>query len=142
MIGLLSGLLLGLVFGIGLALGGMTDPQVVLGFLDPLGDWNPALAFVMGGALVVTFLLYRLARQRSRPLLAERFHWPSATDLDPKLIGGAAVFGIGWGLAGYCPGPALASLGGGYEGTIVFVGAMVIGMVAVRLMPRPRSRAS
>jgi uncharacterized membrane protein YedE/YeeE len=127
------GLLLGLLFGVGLAVSGMTDPAVVLGFLDPLGDWNPALAFVMGGALVVTFLLYRVARRQPRPLAAELFHWPATVAIDARLLGGAALFGLGWGLAGYCPGPALASLGAGYGGTLVFVAAMLAGMVAVRL---------
>ena len=127
------GLLLGLLFGVGLAVSGMTDPAVVLGFLDPLGDWNPALAFVMGGALVVTFLLYRLARRQPHPLAAEEFDWPTTTAVDARLLGGAALFGLGWGLAGYCPGPALASLGAGHGGTLVFVAAMLVGMVAVRL---------
>ncbi len=124
---LFAGLAIGLVFGVGLALAGMTDPAVVQGFLDPLGDWNPALAFVMAAGLAVTFLLFRLARRRSAPLLAERFHWPTAKAIDADLLGGAALFGLGWGLAGYCPGPAVASLSGGHLGTVVFLAAMLAG---------------
>ena len=139
---LLIGLLLGAIFGLGLALSGMTDPAVVLGFLDPLGDWNPALAFVMASALLATFVLYRLARRRQAPLAAGRFHWPGATAVDPRLLGGAALFGLGWGLAGYCPGPALASLSAGHTGTLVFVGAMLVGMALVRALgQRPASAA-
>lgn len=139
---LVLGLLLGLLFGVGLAVSGMADPAVVLGFLDPLGAWNPALAFVMGGALVVTFLLYRLARQQDRPLAAAGFHWPTSTVLDARLIGGAALFGLGWGLAGYCPGPALASLTAGHGGTLVFVAAMLAGMLGVRFLGQPRARSA
>ncbi|HKY96074.1 MAG TPA: DUF6691 family protein [Kiloniellales bacterium] len=136
---LILGLLLGGLFGFGLALSGMTDPAVVLGFLDPLGAWNQALAFVMAGALAVTFLLYRLARVRPAPLAAASFHWPTATVVDARLIGGAALFGVGWGLAGYCPGPALASLSASHGGTLVFVCAMLAGMVIVRAISQPRA---
>jgi uncharacterized membrane protein YedE/YeeE len=136
---LVLGLLLGALFGFGLALSGMTDPAVVLGFLDPLGDWNPALAFVMGGALVVTFVFFRLARRQSGPFAAARFHWPTATAVDARLLGGAALFGLGWGLAGYCPGPALASLSAGHSGTLVFLGAMLAGMAIVRALSQPRA---
>jgi len=135
---LLLGLALGALFGLGLALAGMTDPAVVLGFLDPLGAWNPALAFVMAAALAVTALGFALARRRGRPLLAAELRWPTATALDGRLLGGAALFGLGWGLAGYCPGPALASLAAGQSGTLVFVAAMLAGMLLVRLLDRPR----
>jgi len=131
------GLLLGLLFGVGLALSGMTDPAVVLGFLDLLGPWNPALAFVMGAALVVTFVLFRLARRQDRPLAAPRFAWPASTAIDARLLGGAALFGLGWGLAGYCPGPALASLTAGHAGTLVFVAAMLAGILGVRALAAP-----
>ena len=134
---ILAGLVTGLVFGIGLALSGMTDPAVVLGFLDLAGAWNPTLMFVMGGAVVVTFVGYRLVLGRKAPLLADRFGLPTATRLDLPLLGGAALFGIGWGLAGYCPGPALASLGAGQAGTLVFVAAMLAGMLGIRLLRRP-----
>ncbi len=126
--GALLALVAGLLFGAGLAFGGMTDPAVVLGFLDVAGNWNPALLFVMAGALGVTALGYRLAFRRGRPLLAGRFTLPAARPIDARLLGGAALFGVGWGLAGYCPGPALASLPALHAGTLVFVLAMVAGV--------------
>jgi hypothetical protein len=129
---ILAGLAAGLVFGLGLAVSGMADPGVVLGFLDLAGAWNPTLLFVMGGAVPVTFLGYRLALGRGRPLLGERLSLPTATRLDAPLLGGAALFGVGWGIAGYCPGPALASLSAGYPGTLIFVVAMLVGMLGVR----------
>lgn len=128
-----AGLLSGLIFGVGLAISGMTDPAVVVGFLDVAGAWNPALMFVLAGAVVVTFIGYRLVQRRSTPLLAPRFSVPTGAAIDIPLLGGAALFGVGWGLAGYCPGPALASLLGHDPGTIVFVLAIVAGMIAVRL---------
>ena len=130
--GALLALLCGLLFGAGLALGGMTDPAVVLGFLDVAGHWNPTLAFVMGGALAVTALGYRVVFRRSRPLLARRFNLPRAAEIDARLLAGAALFGIGWGLAGYCPGPALASLPAAHAGTAVFVLAMLAGLVLAK----------
>ena len=122
----------GLLFGLGLAVSGMTDPQVVIGFLDVAGAWNPALMFVMGGALVVTAIGFRLVIGRGRPLLGEVFALPTASRLDVRLIGGAAVFGVGWGLAGYCPGPALASLSAATLGVWVFVAAMSAGLILGR----------
>jgi hypothetical protein len=122
----------GLLFGVGLALGGMTDPRVVLGFLDVAGAWNPTLAFVLGGALVVTAVGYRLAFRRRRPWLGGRFNLPRASEIDARLVGGAALFGIGWGLAGYCPGPALASLPAAHAGTLVFVLAMLAGLALAK----------
>jgi hypothetical protein len=125
--------LCGLLFGIGLALGGMTQPAVVLGFLDVAGAWNPTLLFVFGAAFAVTFVGYRFALRREKPLLAgERFHFPAPKAIDVRLLGGAALFGAGWGLAGYCPGPAAASLLAGHFGTLVFLLAMLIGMAAAR----------
>lgn len=123
----LVALLSGLLFGFGLSIGGMTQPAVVLGFLDISGGWDPRLAFVMGGAVVTTALGYRLLRARSHPLLAEKFCWPTARQFDVRLIGGAALFGLGWGIAGYCPGPALASLGGGATSLLALVVSMVVG---------------
>lgn len=132
----LVALLAGALFGAGLALGGMTDPRVVLGFLDVSrmadGQWNPRLAFVMGGALAVTFVGYRLAWRRGRPWLAEKFSLPTKTKIDPRLVGGAALFGAGWGLAGYCPGPALASLPTLDGGLVLFLMAMLAGLAAAR----------
>ena len=122
----------GLLFGVGLALSGMTDPAVVLGFLDVAGAWNPALLFVMVGAVPVTFLGYRLAFGRGRPWLAGGFDLPKRRAVDRPLLLGAALFGAGWGLAGYCPGPALASLPSLLPGTLVFLAAMLGGLWLVR----------
>lgn len=124
----LIALLAGLLFGAGLALGGMTNPAKVVGFLDVGGRWDPSLAFVMGSALLVTFPVFAWVRRASRPLLAERFQLPTKRDLDPQLLIGAALFGIGWGIAGLCPGPAIANLAAGSPEVLLFVVAMVAGM--------------
>ena len=124
----LAALLAGLVFGAGLALSGMTDPAVVQGFLDISGAWNPALVFVMGGALAVTFVGYRLVLDRKTPLFGRQFHLPRASGIDMPLVAGAVLFGLGWGLSGYCPGPAVASLSSGNAGVLVFAAAMAAGM--------------
>lgn len=120
----------GLVFGLGLVVSGMADPAKVLNFLDLAGSWDPSLAFVMAGAVVVTFVGYRLAFARKAPLLMESFDVPSAKDIDLRLVGGAAMFGIGWGIGGLCPGPALTALPLLAPGTLVFVPAMLIGIWA------------
>lgn len=129
----------GLLFGLGLSLGGMTQPAVVLGFLDIFGAWDPRLVFVMAGAVLTTAIGYRLVLRRPRPLLAEQFQLPTSRHVDARLIGGAALFGIGWGIAGYCPGPALASLGAGAPALLVLVACMIAGWwLAARLLPRAR----
>jgi uncharacterized membrane protein YedE/YeeE len=123
----------GLLFGLGLAISGMFDPAKVLGFLDlaaiATGGWDPSLAFVMAGGLIVTLPAFQVARRWRQPVAAPQFHTPSAKGIDTKLLLGALLFGIGWGLVGYCPGPALAALAFGATGTIVFVLAMVVGML-------------
>lgn len=119
--------LAGIVFGIGLALSGMSDPAKVLNFLDVAGDWDPTLAFVMGGALCVTTPGFYLMRRRSRPLFATDFHLPTRRDIDGQLLGGAAIFGLGWGIAGLCPGPALADIASGMPVILAFVAAMIVG---------------
>ncbi|MEO7326812.1 MAG: DUF6691 family protein [Dokdonella sp.] len=130
----LIALIAGLLFGLGLSLGGMTQPAVVLGFLDIFGHWDPRLAFVMAGAVLTTAIGYRWVLGRKRPWLESSFRLPTATRVDARLIGGAALFGIGWGIAGYCPGPALASLGAGAPSLLAFVAAMVAGWwLAARL---------
>lgn len=129
---ILAGLAVGLLFGSGLAIAGMTDPRVVVGFLDVAGAWNPTLVFVLVGAVVTTFIGYRLVLRRDRPLWESSFHLPSATSVDARLLGGAGLFGVGWGLSGYCPGPALASATSLQPGTLTFLVAMLIGMTAVR----------
>src|SRR4030095_9333295 len=105
----------GLIFGVGLILSGMADPSKVLGFLDLAGLWDPSLLFVMGGAIAVGVIAYRVAHQRAAPLLGSAMHLPAARQIETRLIMGSLVFGVGWGLAGFCPGPALVSLGSGQD---------------------------
>lgn len=124
----LVSLIAGLLFGAGLALGGMTDPGKVIGFLDVAGNWDPSLGFVMGSALLITFPVFAWVRRNAKPLFAERFQLPTKRDLDPQLLIGAALFGIGWGIAGLCPGPAIANLAAGSPQILLFVVAMVGGM--------------
>ena len=121
-------LLSGTLFGLGLALSGMMDPARVLGFLDPAGSWDPTLAFVLGCAVAVSALSVMLSRRMMRPLLVDRFDLPTRTRIDRPLILGAGLFGIGWGLSGFCPGPALASLSLGLPKSLLFVVAMLLGM--------------
>jgi uncharacterized protein len=120
----------GAVFGAGLAISGMTRPQKVIGFLDLFGAWDPSLAFVMMGAIAVHLIAYRLVRRRSSPLVAQSFSIPTRRDVDLRLVSGAALFGVGWGLGGYCPGPAVTSLASGAAGVGVFIGTMLVGMLA------------
>jgi uncharacterized membrane protein YedE/YeeE len=130
----LVNLCLGLLFGVGLVVSGMSDPAKVLNFLDVFGTWDPSLAFVMGGAVLVAFTGYRLVLRRERPLAAERFHLPAREGLDRRVLVGPAIFGLGWGLGGFCPGPALTALGLAADGTLAFVPAMFVGMWAARLL--------
>ncbi|SLN51485.1 hypothetical protein ROJ8625_02568 [Roseivivax jejudonensis] len=124
----IAGFLAGLVFGLGLVVSGMADPAKVLNFLDLFGTWDPSLAFVMGGASVTTYAGYRLTWRRPAPALASRFDVPSARQIDAPLLTGAALFGIGWGIGGFCPGPALTALPMAAPGTLVFVPAMLLGL--------------
>jgi hypothetical protein len=137
-----AALVSGLLFALGLGLGGMTRPAKVVAFLDVTGDWDPSLACVMGAALVVHGLLARAVLRRSSPVLAARFALPTRTDLNVSLIAGAALFGIGWGLAGLCPGPAVTALGAGMSEAAVFVPAMLTGMVVEHLLTRRRPSAT
>ena len=125
---------LGLLFGVGLVVSGMSDPAKVLNFLDLFGTWDPSLAFVMGGAVLVAFFGYRFVLRRPAPVAAERFHLPTRRDIDAPVLVGPAIFGLGWGLGGFCPGPALTALGLGATGTLAFVPAMIAGMWAARLL--------
>ena len=118
----------GIIFGVGLAMSGMTDTAKVIGFLDIFGQWVPDLAFVMGGAVLVTVISFRFVLRRKAPLLADGFALPTTTTLDGRLLGGAALFGIGWGIYGYCPGPAIAALAYLNVDTAIFVIAMLAGM--------------
>jgi hypothetical protein len=119
----------GLVFGIGLILSGMTDPGKVIGFLDLAGRWDPSLAFVMGGAILVGYFSFAFAGRRGRTFLGGALQLPTRRDIDARLVAGSVVFGIGWGLAGFCPGPALVALGAGIDQAALFVAAMLAGMV-------------
>ncbi|XXR71520.1 DUF6691 family protein [Sorangium sp. So ce388] len=147
-------LLAGALFAVGLGVSGMTQPSRVIGFLDVAGDWDPSLAFVMAGAISVHFLAYRALRRQQGaaarggparaprfPLLADRVVVPTRTDLDARLFAGAALFGVGWGLAGYCPGPALVSLATGSHAVLAFVAAMAAGM-AIEHLTTGTARAS
>ena len=131
----LAAILTGAVFGLGITISGMGNPAKVLNFFDLAGTWDPSLAFVMGGALAVTFAGYRLVLVRPRPLLASRFALPADTAIDRRLVGGSALFGVGWGIAGFCPGGALPMLGTGVADVFVFVAALAAGIVATRLVP-------
>lgn len=126
----------GALFGLGLAMSGMTDPRRVLGFLDLFGDFDPALLFVLGGAVITTFVLFRFVLRRGSPVLADSFHLSQLRSIDRRLLMGAGLFGIGWGIAGYCPGPALAGLGVASVEALWFVPAMVGGMLLHRLVAR------
>jgi uncharacterized protein len=127
---------IGLIFGLGLVIAGMADPAKVLNFLDvaaiATGTWDASLAFVMGGAVVVTFIGYRLAWRRPTPLMDTRFHHPTQTQIDARVIIGPVIFGVGWGLSGFCPGPAFTALAYGGLPALIFVAAMAVGMVAAR----------
>ena len=131
----------GFVFGTGLLISGMTEPAKVLGFLDVFGEWDATLAFVMAGAVAVASIGFALARRRSAPMFASSFAWPSRQDIDAPLVIGASVFGLGWGLCGICPGPALVNLAGLSAPIVVFVVTMVLGMLGFELWQR-RNTAS
>ena len=126
----------GLLFGLGLLISGMTEPEKVLGFLDFFGAWNATLAFVMAGAVAVAGAGFAVARRRNAPLFAAKFSWPSRKEIDAPLLTGSALFGIGWGLSGICPGPALVNLEGFSAPIVVFVAAMVLGMFGYELWQR------
>lgn len=134
----LAALLSGVLFGVGLVLARMTDPTVVLGFLDIFGDFDPTLALVLGGAVATTVISFRLVLRRGQPLLAPDFQLPVAQVVDRALLLGAVIFGIGWGLAGYCPGPALVSAASGINTALLFVPAMIVGSLVHRFAARGR----
>jgi uncharacterized membrane protein YedE/YeeE len=138
----LSAFAAGLLFGVGLIVSGMTDPSKVIGFLDLAGAWDPSLAFVMAGAILVGLAAYGYARRRTAAFLGGAMRLPDARHIDRRLVLGSLVFGIGWGLAGFCPGPALVSLGSGQDKAMVFTLAMLAGMAAYEVTERflPRSK--
>tara|TARA_R110002049_G_scaffold48080_4_gene138786 strand:- start:436 stop:852 length:417 start_codon:yes stop_codon:yes gene_type:complete len=132
----LTEFLVGLIFGLGLILSGMTDPSKVLGFLDLFGAWDPSLALVMGGAIAVGAFAFALARDRTQSVLGGAMHLPRATQIDKRLVVGALIFGAGWGLAGFCPGPALVASASGEIKAAIFVVAMLAGMGLYALVER------
>lgn len=138
---LVSALLVGLIFGIGLILGGMTNPAKVIGFLDLFGNWDPSLALVMGGAVVIGLITFKIAGGRPASLIGEPMRIPTNNDIDRRLVIGSLVFGAGWGLAGFCPGPALVAFGSGSLKATVFVAAMVAGMGIFEIIERSRQKA-
>ena len=138
----LLGLLTGLLFGVGLVISGMSDPAKVLNFLDVLGTWDPSLAFVMGGASLIALIGFRLVWRRPRPISLEAFQVPSRNDIDAPLLGGAALFGLGWGLGGFCPGPAWTALTLAAPGTLVFLPAMLLGMWGATWLRERRTRVA
>jgi uncharacterized membrane protein YedE/YeeE len=122
----------GALFGLGLTVSGMVNPAKIIGFLDFAGDWDPTLAFVMGGALLVTIPAFHLILRRPRPILADNFDLPTKKGVDSRLLAGSAIFGIGWGLAGFCPGPAVTAMASALAPVFVFVAAMVAGMAVYK----------
>ncbi|MGH8539230.1 MAG: DUF6691 family protein [Stenotrophobium sp.] len=126
----------GILFGLGLAISGMINPAKVIGFLDVTGHWDPALALVMGGALLVSWFLFPLVLRREKPLLDDRFRLPVSTAIDRRLLAGAAIFGIGWGMVGICPGPGIVDLVSGSANIALFIAAMLGGMLVFRVVHR------
>ncbi|MBM3407494.1 MAG: hypothetical protein FJY25_09190 [Betaproteobacteria bacterium] len=136
----LSEFFIGLLFGVGLILAGMTDPAKVIGFLDLAGAWDPSLAFVMGGAILVGLFAFGVAKRRTTSVFGGAMQLPTSRDIDRRLVAGSLMFGAGWGLAGFCPGPALVSVGAGQPKAVVFTLAMLLGMVIFEVLERRRVR--
>jgi uncharacterized protein len=132
MLKMVVNLFAGTLFGLGLTISGLVDPAKVVGFLDFAGEWDPTLGFVMGGALLVAMPAFRLILRRPRPVLADQFDLPTRKDVDSCLLAGSAIFGIGWGLAGFCPGPAVTAMASGFAPVFAFVTAMVVGMAVYK----------
>ncbi len=134
----IAALACGVIFGAGLGVSQMTNPDKVLDFFDVFGAWDPSLAFVMGGAVAVTLVAFRFVLKRPNPLLADRFSLPTKSDIDARLIGGAAVYGVGWGLVGFCAGPSIAALAYGDSRVAIFVVAMVAGVLLANIVARDK----
>lgn len=139
---ILVGLISGTLFGAGLAVSGMLDPVRVRGFLDLFGTWDPTLAFVMGGAMIPMAIAWMIQRSQRAPLTDDRFHLPDTSTITAPLIGGSALFGIGWGLGGLCPGPALAAFAIAPDKAAIFTAAMIVGFAAAWFVQRPRTAAT
>lgn len=135
----LTEFVVGLIFGIGLIISGMTNPAKVVGFLDLAGLWDPSLAFVMGGAIFVGVVAFAFAKRRAVSFFGDALHWPTSSAIDRRLIIGSLIFGAGWGLAGFCPGPAMVSFSAGVPKAIAFVAAMLVGMALFEVIERKRS---
>jgi uncharacterized protein len=136
----LTSLASGLVFGLGLLISGMANPDKVIGFLDLAGAWDPSLAFVMGGAILVGVVAFAISKKRTMSFLGQPMRMPTSTDIDKKLILGGVLFGLGWGLAGFCPGPALVSITSLDPKVLLFVGSMLAGMLVFELFERSKSK--
>jgi uncharacterized membrane protein YedE/YeeE len=136
----ISEFVVGVMFGLGLMLSGMTDPGKVIGFLDLFGEWDPSLMFVMGGAIAVGFLAFAVAHKRTTNFFGGALHLPTSQQIDRPLMIGSLMFGAGWGLAGFCPGPALVSMAAGQDKAVVFVIAMVAGMIMEEFVERKMRR--
>ena len=139
---LISIYLIGLIFGVGISISGMSNPAKVINFFDVAGAWDPSLAFVMGGALMVAFFGFRFVLKSQRPIFADAFQLPTRRDLDVTLIAGSATFGIGWGIAGFCPGGALPAIGTGRMEVLIFVAALLAGILVSKIMMRRKARAA
>lgn len=135
----IASLFAGLIFGLGLIVSGMANPEKVLGFLDIAGAWDPSLAFVMGGAVIVGLVAFTIARRRTLSFLGFNIKLPTNTQIDKRLIAGSMMFGVGWGIAGFCPGPALVAFGAGEIKAVVFVASMVTGMILFEIAERIRA---
>lgn len=133
--------LAGLLFSVGLVLSGMTQPSKVIGFLDFFGNWDPSLALVMGGAVMINLVMWQWWVPTHRPLYDSQFHLPKYKDIDRRLVFGSAIFGIGWGLGGFCPGPAITSLASGATEALTFTSSMAVGMMAFCLLQRRQAEA-
>ncbi|KPQ30124.1 MAG: putative transporter component [Marinobacter excellens HL-55] len=138
----LASLFAGLLFGFGLIVSGMANPEKVLGFLDLAGLWDPSLAFVMGGAILVGLVAFTFAKKRTLSFLGFNMKLPGNTHIDKRLVIGSLMFGIGWGIAGFCPGPGLVALGAGEIKAVVFVGSMVAGMMIYEMIERSRASST
>ena len=136
---ILASYLIGLVFGVGISISGMANPAKVLNFFDLFGTWDPSLAFVMGGAVVTAFIGYRYVLKRPAPILEGRFQLPTRRDLDLPLILGSAIFGVGWGIAGFCPGGAIPALGTGRAEVVLFMAALLAGILTAKTLQRRRA---
>ena len=136
----IAALIVGIIFALGLGISGMTRPEKVIGFLNIFGDWNASLAFVMAGAVGVHAVAYRLIRRRNSPLFSKEFYVPTSKSLTLSLILGAFLFGVGWALAGYCPGPAIVSLASFQSRPFIFVGSMILGMLVFRFFEAVRNK--